>query len=165
MGPCLWKVDWWAIMGVISFYLALGVIGPCPGWSKTFYLSGLNGKDNGRVPFPPWRGRHAAPEIVDVQGQRRVYVAPPPKRVSKLGSVEIKEMSNKTSIRRHKIKYGQGKQVRLCLGAWGRSISRLAGQESCPFSSSTLQISLRLVDRLSPILHWQTTCLTPTVRN
>lgn len=39
-----------------------------------------------------------------------------PKSVSKFGSVEIKEMSNKTSIRLHKIKYGQGKQVRLCLG-------------------------------------------------
>lgn len=40
-----------------------------------------------------------------------------PERVSKLRSVEIKEMSNKTSIRRYKIKYGQGEQVRLCLGA------------------------------------------------
>lgn len=61
------------------------------------------------------RGSSGDLRALQVQ-KHRVYVLLP-KRVSKLGSVEIKEMSNKTSIRRHKIKYGQGEQVRLCLGA------------------------------------------------
>lgn len=122
-------------------------------------MSGWGGRERGGLDFQPpeLHGRWGCP------GTTRCLCTP--KSVSKLRSMEIKEKSNKTSIRLHKIKYGQGKQVSLCLGGWGRSISRLASPESCPFSSSTLQISLRLVDRLSPTPHWQTTYLTPKRRD
>lgn len=124
------------VISFISRWMLLDTAPPAKQGKLFFLFSGFFNRS--RVIIPREEGglvcREAVREIRAFQVQKhRVYVLLP-KRVSKLGSVEIKEMSNKTSIRRHKIKYGQGEQVRLCLGAWGRSISLLASQESCPVS-------------------------------